>query len=109
MKRNGILKSLFVSSLTVIVLFTVSVRETHYLFAEHHSVNEHCDNHLHSQDAHSHCSVCKFDVSLFTDEVFAPLCSSLVFDEARLFDNCQPFNLQSSILKLSLRGPPVLA
>lgn len=108
MKRNCVLKSLFAFVLTTIVLFTVSVRDTHYLFSEHHAVNEHCDNHLHGQDEYSHCSVCKFDVSLFTDEVFTPDNSPLVFDEARLFDKYQSCNLQSSIVNLSLRGPPVL-
>lgn len=89
-------------------MFTVSVRETHYLFAEHHEANEHCQNHLHSQEEHSHCAVCKFDVSLFTDEIFAPENSPLIFPGNRMDDIYQTRIVNSLISFPSLRGPPAL-
>lgn len=108
MKRTSFTQKIFAFVFTVIVLFTVSVRETHLLFAEHHETDEHCQNHLHSQDEHSHCSVCKFDISFFTDEILAFENSSVVFGEAKLIDGYLSFSLQVSSLHISLRGPPVL-
>lgn len=109
MKRTSLILKIFAFVFTAIVLFTVSVRETHFLFAEHHETDEHCQNHLHSQDEHSHCSVCKFDVSFFTDEILAPENTTLVFVVTRQMDGFQSIHLLSSPLRLSLRGPPALA
>lgn len=109
MKRTSFIQKIFAFAFTVIVLFTVSVRETHFLFAEHNETDEHCQNHLHSQDEHSHCSVCKFDVSFFTNEILAFENSSVVFGEAKLIDGYQSFSFQTSSHHLSLRGPPTLA
>ncbi len=108
MKRTSFIQKIFAFVFTAIVLFTVSVRETHFLFAEHHETDEHCQNHLHSQDVHSRCSVCKFDVSFFTDEILATENASLVFSEAKQMDGYQSIHLLSSSLQLSLRGPPTL-
>ena len=72
MKRNSCILKVFAFAFTAIVLFTVSVHETHYLFAEHHSAHEHCENHLHGEDEHADCAVCKFDVSFFSDNILHP-------------------------------------
>lgn len=108
MKRTSFIQKIFAFVFTAIVLFTVSVRETHFLFAEHHETDEHCQNHLHSQDVHSRCSVCKFDVSFFTDEILTARNARIVFVEDKLIDGYQLIHLLSSSLRLSLRGPPAL-
>lgn len=106
MKRTSFIQKIFAFVFTAIVLFTVSVRETHFLFAQHHEIDERCQNHLHSQDEHSHCSVCKFDVSFFTDEIFILENSNVVFAEAKQIDAYQSICLLSSSRCISLRGPP---
>ncbi|MBL0310062.1 MAG: hypothetical protein IPP77_10400 [Bacteroidetes bacterium] len=63
MKRLSIFRLCLSLSFTLVVMTTVSFHEVHYLFT-HHAEHEHCENHLHAND-HNHCSVCKFDVSVF--------------------------------------------
>lgn len=87
----------------------VSLHEVHYLFSEHH-LHEHCgEQHLHAADEHGHCPVCKFDISLFTDELAQP-----VFIHAQPSSFAYTYTYQSVILYKqltahALRGPPVVA
>jgi|ERR1043165_3487407 hypothetical protein len=109
MKRRNLIQKTFALALTVMVLFTVSVRETHYLFSDHHSIDEHCENHLHSADNHADCSVCKFDISLFTDAVFKPSIAGASFSIQTSVSFYSPVTLSDTFLSNSLRGPPALA
>ncbi len=106
MKFKGITYRIPAFAFSLIVLFTVSVQETHYLFSEHHSIAEHCENHLHQDEEHAHCSVCKFDVSLFTDEIAAHTACQPVFfsyQPAFLYQRNIPATDYSHHF---LRGPP---
>ena len=108
MKCANLVKKIFAFVFAAIVLFTVSVHETHYLFSEHHSVNEHCENHLHKNDGHADCAVCKFDISLFTDCI-----SFHRLNKPEFFDNnfsCayQSVIFSSEVSSITLRGPPFM-
>jgi hypothetical protein len=88
----------------ITIAFTISVREVHYLFTQH-DAEEQCENHLHNADNHSDCAVCKFDISIFTDEL------SLPPFVAQTFFHVHHVAFQSVIsdrqfLSNSLRGPP---
>ncbi|MES2622602.1 MAG: hypothetical protein V4615_17265 [Bacteroidota bacterium] len=109
MKRSNVLLKAFSFAFAAIVLFTVSVHETHYLFAEHHAAHEHCENHLHTEDSHSDCSVCKFDVSFFTDHISYPQ-----FNHPHVTRQDIPCIYLSPALSIrnfanSLRGPPSIS
>ncbi|MFN8287936.1 MAG: hypothetical protein U0V74_14360 [Chitinophagales bacterium] len=68
MFKRSLLRSIFSVVFAFTVLFTVSVKEVHYLFASHEA-HEHCDNHIHPADEHGECAVCKFDIAFFTDAI----------------------------------------
>ncbi len=108
MKRISLFRKILSVAFAAAIVYTVSVREVHYLFSQHEA-HEHCENHLHDASHHEDCAVCKFDIATFTDEVFTASTSPLVFTETKWVDNYQPFNLQSSTFNLALRGPPSLA
>ena len=110
MKRNSIFRKILSIAFAAAIVFTVSVREIHYLFShQHQSITEHCENHLHdASHHHDDCSVCKFDVSLFTDVLVAGNSSFIAFGEQFAIRYHSPA-LQSSVLTLTLRGPPALA
>ena len=108
MKRISLFRKILSVAFAAAIVYTVSVREVHYLFSQHEA-HEHCENHLHDASHHEDCAVCKFDIATFTDAVFTVSTSALAFTEAKWVDNYQPFNLQSSTFNLSLRGPPSLA
>ncbi len=106
MRLKAILRYFFAAFFSVSVLFTVSVKELHYLFAAHEELHEKCDNHIHPADEHSDCAVCKFDLSCFTDVVHlvhpVALALDLPIAEAHFineFSGQQPRTL-------FLRGPP---
>ncbi len=107
MKRAPFIQKIFAFALTAIVLYTVSVREVHYLFSQHEA-REHCENHLHGEGHHEDCSVCKFDVSFFTDGVSVRHTSPLAFAGEKVVCVYQPFITNSHLSFPSLRGPPVL-
>lgn len=107
MRKANLVTFLLCPLFTLAVIFTVSFHEVHYLFVDHYE-HEHCDNHLHSGSEHGHCSVCKFDVNLFTDELIHPGVANPEF-------NVVPFSLNAkSVLSVQkqlstfLRGPPAL-
>lgn len=107
MRTRPAIKALLSVLFTIAILFTVSVKEVHYLFAEHET-HEHCDNHLHSGDEHGSCEVCKFDIATFTDAigiegVFAPQewYTTITF-------NYPGFEALSSPDERCLRGPPAI-
>ena len=106
MKRTSLLNKIFSVAFAVTVMFTVSVREVHYLFSQHEA-HERCENHLHNSNHQEDCSICKFDVSIFTDTVFSFDNSAIAWLEKSLVVHKQSLNLQSSTLNLLLRGPPV--
>ncbi|MCW5908440.1 MAG: hypothetical protein KIS94_11315 [Chitinophagales bacterium] len=108
MKRTLLFKTLLAALLIPAVLFTVSFHEVHFLFADHHE-HEHCDNHLHGEEQHAHCKVCKFTVSLFTDEVTVLVTSSLTFSTATVVANFQSVILYRTLTANPLRGPPSLS
>ena len=108
MKRRYLIRRILSVLFAVAVVFTVSVREVHYLFAQHDE-HEHCENHLHAADTHTHCAVCKFDISTFTDEVTATVITGPV-----AYTAIKPAVYQSVIIAAhlpanSLRGPPARA
>lgn len=106
MKRSTVIQKIFAFVFTAIVLFTVSVRETHYLFSDHHAVSEHCENHLHSSDDHGDCAVCKFDVSFFTDNILYPQFIGQLFSITEQTSVCQTTVLAAGNYINPLRGPP---
>jgi hypothetical protein len=105
MKRASLFNKFFAVVFAAIVVFTVSVREVHYLFNQHEA-HEHCENHLHNSNHHQDCSACKFDVSIFTDNVFFLDNSPIFCFEKKRIDYKQSLNLHFSFFNLSLRGPP---
>ena len=107
MKRVSFLQKVLAFAFTAIVLFTVSVHETHYLFAEHHAVHEHCENHLHGEDTHTDCAVCKFDVSFFTDNIsYSP--TQLQLNSVKYSPSVyHSVILVAEVSSNSLRGPPL--
>ena len=110
MKRTFLFRKILSVAFATAIVFTVSVRETHYLFSHtYQEIHEHCENHLHdSSHSHSDCNVCKFDVSLFTDAIVSNSFTQFVSVIENLTEYYQFFKLQKSALTLSLRGPPVL-
>ena len=109
MKRSLVMRKIFACLLTAIVLFTVSVREIHYLFTEHHAETEHCENHLHQAETHTDCAVCKFDVSFFTDAIFHPDFQQQQFCAEKYEASYRSIILAPVVNANSLRGPPSLA
>ncbi|MFN8298256.1 MAG: hypothetical protein U0T75_04055 [Chitinophagales bacterium] len=107
MRMRPAIKALLSVLFTMAILFTVSVKEVHYLFAEHGS-HEHCENHLHSGDEHGSCEVCKFDMATFTDAIARE--SVLVPQEWHITAvyNYQGFEVLASPGTINLRGPPAL-
>jgi hypothetical protein len=108
MNRTSLFRKLLSLVFAAAVVFTVSVREVHYLFAQH-EVHEHCENHLHSDNHHEDCSVCKFDISGFTDEVV--FSSTTVVSFFIIKSDCfyQTPITDSRTISIALRGPPALA
>jgi hypothetical protein len=108
MKGSSFIKSFLAALFTGIVLLTVNIHGVHYLFVDH-ARTEHCENHLHKGDSDGHCTVCKFDVSLFTDVVLLAntACSAPLTE--KWFSNYRSFNFLSPFFNLSLRGPPSFA
>lgn len=108
MARINLFRKMLALAFAVAVVFTVSVKEVHYLFA-FHEAHEHCENHLHQKDAHAHCDICKFDVSGLDDELHTVklASASINITEAETFYTEPLLHLkQSSAL---LRGPPATA
>lgn len=109
MKKCAYIKGLLSVVFTAMVLFTVNVHQIHYLFAEHHAHHDECNNHLHSEDEHTHCEICQFDISLFDDQlVFQNYTASLFFNEVVVADYAAPL-LVAKHDYTSLRGPPAFA
>lgn len=108
MKSTSIIRKVLAAMFGMAVVFTVSVREVHYLFAQNH-VHEHCENHLHAADEHAHCAVCKFDISLFTDEVSHVQVATPETYPAQPAAVYHSVVLYSSINANGLRGPPAVA
>jgi hypothetical protein len=109
MKSGSVIQKILAVVFTAAVLFTVSVRETHYLFSEHHAVNEHCENHLHSGDEHGDCTVCKFDVSFFTDDISYPQFAPKIFLTEKHPISYNGLMPATTVYVNSLRGPPARA
>lgn len=108
MKGKQIFRKLFSALFTAAVLFTVSVREVHYLFA-HHDAHEHCENHLHSADEHKHCIACKFDAELFTDVIEHTRLAIPTGYPHKFTDSYHSAVLYKPVLANALRGPPAIA
>ncbi|HLP18715.1 MAG TPA: hypothetical protein VK174_00365 [Chitinophagales bacterium] len=108
MKRKQILRKIFSALFTAAVLFTVSVREVHYLFA-HHDAHEHCENHLHSADEHKHCVACKFDAEVFTDVIEHTGLTIPTDYSCTSTNSYQSAVICTAVLANALRGPPAIA
>ncbi|MFN8322959.1 MAG: hypothetical protein U0T74_09900 [Chitinophagales bacterium] len=108
MKRTSIFKRLIALVFALTVVYTVSVKEVHYLFSQH-QVHEHCENHLHSDEHQEDCSVCKFDISLFTDVLYTETCINHEFLSYSKNRDYHSVLYSFSVLNISLRGPPALA
>jgi hypothetical protein len=107
MQRCQLLKKIYAFAFTVMVLFTVSVREMHYLFSQHHGQHEHCENHLHSKDEHGDCSVCKFDISIFSNDILPRPYHHNFFTTHNSFFYRSVKRI-SDVYTKHLRGPPSL-
>ncbi len=107
MKRLSLFRKILSVAFAAAIVYTVSVREVHYLFSQHEA-HEHCENHLHDASHHEDCAVCKFDIATFTDEVFTVYNSPLVFTIAEVVGIYQSPFTNSLISFPSLRGPPAL-
>ena len=108
MKRDSLFRKILSVAFAAAIVFTVSVREVHYLFSQHEA-HEHCENHLHQTDHHKDCSVCKFDISVFSDEIFFQIFSKSIFSQSSGHWLYQSPTTNSLITFVSLRGPPSLA
>lgn len=108
MKRTSILRKALAVIFGIAVVTIVSVREVHYLFSQSH-IHEHCENHLHGAEEHNHCAACKFDISLFTDEVPQPPVLTAVSYHSTPIVVYQSVILYSTVRANTLRGPPVAA
>ena len=108
MKRISLFRKILSVAFAVAIVYTVSVREVHYLFSQHEA-HEHCENHLHDASHHEDCAVCKFDIATFTDEVFTVYNSALAFVSEEAIGIYQSQVTNSLISFPSLRGPPSLA
>jgi hypothetical protein len=109
MKRISYIRVVLASLFASIVLLTVSVQEIHYLFVDHHALNEHCDNHLHPGHAHADCTLCKFDVSSFTDQLSIALSTVPACYSRPVVSLYHGTVFCSVISTFFLRGPPVFA
>ncbi len=105
MKRLHLFRKVLAVVFAVAVVFTVSVHNVHYLF-EFHDAHEHCENHLHAADKHSHCAVCKFDVSVMDDEINQlSLSGPAIFSPPVSCFYASPV-IAKRIITNALRGPP---
>lgn len=105
MKRTSLFKRLLALVFAVAVVYTVSVKEVHYLFSQH-QVHEHCENHLHSDEHQEDCSVCKFDIAAFTDQLYTYHHTVQISDKAETVSlYLSPFTV-SCFSSVTLRGPP---
>lgn len=108
MKRTSLIHKILALVFSFTVLYTVSVREVHYLFAQHEA-HEHCENHLHDAAHQEHCSVCKFDIAAFTDEVLVAETSVSPSSNNELVSFYQSSVTVSQHSSATLRGPPAFA
>ena len=109
MKRISYIKLLIAASLTSIMMFMVSMHEVHYLFTEHQQHEDCHEAHLHAADEHGHCPVCKFDISLFTDEITQTVVSNNAFVVSLYTYTYQSVVVYKQVSAHALRGPPALA
>jgi hypothetical protein len=108
MKKPAIIQRFGSLLFTAMLLFTVGFHEVHHLFSEHHTDHNECDNHLHSPEEHGDCSVCDFQVLLFTVHKFQVTlpfvpCNAIIITgylQAQVLQQLSPTTL--------LRGPPFL-
>ena len=108
MQRAGLLNRIYAFLFTAIILFTVSVRDTHYLFTHQHEISEHCENHLHALDAHAGCVICKFDCSIFSASIFdRPFSRPIYIGNSTLPLFQYPITV-SELTANYLRGPPTM-
>ena len=109
MRRYTHIRLLLTGVLTSIMLFMVSMHEVHYLFTEHHAQENCHEVHLHAADEHTHCPVCKFDISLFTDEIEQPVVAELPEVFSTYNYTYQSVKVHNTTISYSLRGPPSIA
>jgi hypothetical protein len=108
MRRYNLLHKIFAMVFAVAVVFTVSVKEVHYLFS-FHETHEHCENHLHPADHHAECAVCKFDLSVCDDQLFLNAISVPQFFSPQIICLYTSPAISGQSIFTSLRGPPVFA
>jgi hypothetical protein len=106
MRRYSHIRLLFTGMLTSIMLMMVSIHEVHYLFTEHHTHEECHELHLHAADEHGHCPVCKFDISLFTDEIEQPIVAQAPTVVSTYNYTYLSVQAVSNTITYPLRGPP---
>ena len=107
MKNLSTIKRVSQLLLSAIVLFILNMQSVHFLFTEHHA-HERCENHIHPKDTHAACEVCKFVVSLLTDEVISKCSLSQIPFSNFESGNYQTPTCDSRITFFSLRAPPSL-
>lgn len=108
MKRINLFRKTLAIVFAMAVVFTVSVKEVHYLFA-FHEVHEHCENHLHDQAHHGHCDICKFDISVLDDAIAFIGCSAQAPVLTEVYFGYTSPAVKSQLSSAFLRGPPALA
>lgn len=106
MKQIALCRTLLSVCFALVVMHTVSFHEVHYLFAQHEQ-HEHCENHLHAKE-HYDCAVCKFEASVFSDDLTSPQLHILISFSPQVLSEIQSAILQNTFRANFLRGPPSL-
>lgn len=104
MKRISLFRTLLSVSFTLVVMYTVSFHEVHYLFLQHEQ-HEHCENHLHAKE-HYDCAVCKFEASVFINDIASPQLYVLISFSPKVMVEVKSAILQNTFESYFLRGPP---
>jgi hypothetical protein len=93
-----------------IFLYSASVQEIHYLFVDHHTeLNEHCHNHLHTQQGHVECNLCKIELSSFVKSFHQFDYTEQFFANDLKVYQILDVKLNVEHPAISPRGPPVSA
>jgi hypothetical protein len=108
--RFSLLRFSLLLALAAGFLYSASVQEIHYLFTTHHNeVNDHCNNHLHTQKNHAECALCKIELSSYVQSFEQFGSQNQVFSNSLEVYKLLDVKLNIEHSSISPRGPPATA
>ena len=110
-KFKNIVRITAVALLLLTVLCATTISDFHYAFgaAQHGTAhNDNCDHHLHANNKHGECFICKIDQANFVGEVVAMQSIRVFFLASKTTSLLQTAFFCAVKRKQPTRGPPAL-